>query len=115
MIEVISEYIVNETSGGQFELVFGRGGAWSKIFSRLPGYRGTNLLRDVRNPMRYLVIDLWDSSTVWKNALAETESEHSKLLATISDWTASKTELGAFRVQAEGTIRPVEKHRRSRR
>lgn len=115
MIEIISEYIVHESDRGQFELVFARGGAWSKLFARHRGFRGTSLLRDKENPGRYLIIDVWDSSTDWKDAIAETQSEYSELMATLSTWTQSKARLGIFEIHAEGTVRPVEKprHRRS--
>lgn len=115
MIEVISEFVVIDADRGQFELVFGRGGAWGKLFDRCPGYRGTSLLRDVENPLRYLIIDIWDSPEVREDTLAETESDYSKLLATMSEWTMSKTELGTFRLQAEGTVQPMTKTRRKRR
>ncbi len=114
MIEVISEFIVIDSNRGHFELAFGRGGAWGKVFGNCPGYRGTSLLRDVDNPLRYLVIDIWDSPESREDALAEIESEYSELLLAMSEWTFSRTELGTFRIQAEGTVRPKAQARRRR-
>jgi len=111
LIEIISEYIVHEADRGQFELVFARGGAWSKLFARQRGFRGTSLLRDEEDPGRYLIIDFWDSSTDWKDAIAESQSEYSELMATLSTWTQSKARLGIFEIHAEGTVRPIEKPR----
>lgn len=111
MIEVISEYIVHESSRGQFELVFSRGGAWSQLFSRSPGFRGTSLLLDEESPGRYLVVDLWDTPVDRENALAQTQSAYSELLARMSEWTESKAELGIFKIRGVGTVRPIEKPR----
>jgi hypothetical protein len=59
MFEFVWEFVAKEEARGQFELVYGPGGAWSKLFARCPGYRGTNVLRNTENTQRYLTIDLW--------------------------------------------------------
>ena len=46
MVEIVWEFVVKEEARGQFELAYGPGGAWSKLFARCPGFRGTTLLRD---------------------------------------------------------------------
>jgi heme-degrading monooxygenase HmoA len=106
MIEIVWEFVVNEEARGQFELAYGPGGAWSKLFARCPGFRGTTLLRDTKNPRRYLTIDFWDTEAQWEQVLAERKAEYSNLHATFGDWTESKTEVGIFRVLAEATVRP---------
>jgi heme-degrading monooxygenase HmoA len=111
MIEIVCEFIVKDHTRGQFELVFGKGGAWSTLFTRSPGFRGTTLLRDTNNPRRYLAIDVWDSAEHHDNALAEHQTEYADLLASFADWTDSRVELGMFRIQAEATVRPSGKKR----
>ncbi len=106
MVEMIWEFVVKEEARGQFELAYGPGGAWSKLFARSPGFRGTTLLRDTKNPRRYLTIDLWDTEAQWEQALAEHKTEYSDLDAAFADWTESRTEVGVFRVLAEATVRP---------
>jgi heme-degrading monooxygenase HmoA len=106
MIEFVWEFVVKKETQGQFELAYGPGGEWSKLFSRQPGFRGTTLMRDMDNPLRYLVIDLWDSSSLREEMLADQASEYSALEASFDEWVASKTELGIFRVLAEATVRP---------
>lgn len=114
MIEIIWEFVVKEEARGQFELTYGPGGAWSKLFTRSPGYRGTTLLRDTKNPRRFLTIDLWDTEAQHEQILAERAEEYSNLHANLGDLTESKTEVGVFRVLAEGTVRPRGKARRSK-
>jgi len=106
MIEIVWEFVVKEQARGQFELAYGPGGAWSKLFARCPGFRGTTLLRDTKNPRRYLTIALWDTGAQREQMLAERKAEYSNLEAAFGDWTESKTEVGTFRVLAEATVHP---------
>jgi hypothetical protein len=112
VIEIVCEFILKEEARGQFELAYGPGGAWSKLFAQCPGFRGTTLLRDTKNPRRYLTIDLWDTEAQRVQALLERGDDYSSLEAAFSDWTDSRTELGLFRVQAEATVRPRGRARR---
>jgi len=114
MIEIVCEFVVKEEARGQFELAYGPGGAWSKLFAQSSGFRGTTLLRDEKNPRRYLTIDLWDTEAQQKQALAERQAEYADLDAASAEWTESRTEVGIFRVLAEGTVRPRGRSRRSK-
>jgi hypothetical protein len=106
MVEFVWAFVVKEEARGQFELVYGPGGAWSKLFARYPGFRGTTVLRDTENPRRYLTIDLWETGAQREQALAESKSEYSDLEVALADWTESRTEVGVFRVLAEATVHP---------
>jgi heme-degrading monooxygenase HmoA len=106
MVEIVWEFVVKEEAQGQFELAYGPGGAWGKLFARCPGFRGTTVLRDTKNPRRYLTIDLWETEARREQALAESKAEYSDLEAAFGEWTESKTEVGMFRVLAEATVRP---------
>jgi hypothetical protein len=106
MIEIACEFVVKEEARGQFELAFGPGGAWSKLFARCPGFRGTTVLRDTKDPRRYLTIDLWDTVAQREQMLAEHKTEYSDLEASFADWTESRTEVGIFRALAEATVHP---------
>ena len=114
MIEIVWEFVVKEEAQGQFELAYGPGGAWSKLFARCPGFRGTTLIRDTQNPRRYLTIDLWDSLEQREQALDEHKAEYADLDAAFAGWTETETELGIFRARAEATVRPPGRTRRGR-
>jgi heme-degrading monooxygenase HmoA len=105
MIEMVWEFLVKEEAGGQFELTYGPGGAWSTLFADCPGFRGTTVLRDAKNLRRYLVIDLWDAEDQREQVLAEREDEYAKLESDLADWTESKMDVGIFRVLSEATVR----------
>jgi len=106
MVQVVWEFLVKDEARGQFELAYGPGGAWSKLFGRSTGFRGTTLLRDAKNPCRYLAIDFWDTEAQREQILTEHKSEYSKLDAAFAEWTESEAEVGVFRVMAEATVRP---------
>src|SRR3990170_7985672 len=97
MIEIVWEYVVKDEARGQFELAYGPGGAWSKLFARYPGYRGTTLLRDTKNPRRYLTIDFWETGAQREQMLAERKAEYANLDAAFGDCPI----LGLRRVSSE--------------
>jgi heme-degrading monooxygenase HmoA len=106
MIEIVWEFVVKEDARGQFELAYGPGGAWSKLFARCPGFRGITVLRDTKSPRRYLTIDLWESEALREQTLTEHKAEYSDLETALGEWTVSKAEVGIFGVLAEATVRP---------
>jgi heme-degrading monooxygenase HmoA len=106
MIEIVWEFIVKEEARGQFELAYGPGGAWSKLFAHCPGFRGITVLREAKDPRRYLTIDLWETDTQREQALAERKVEYADLETAFGEWTESMTEVGIFRVLAEATVHP---------
>lgn len=109
MVEIIWEYIVRDQSRGQFELTFGPGGAWSRIFTGAPGFRGITLLRDLEDMGRYLAIELWNSEIDRDNSISEDNLDYMDLITNLDTWTESKAQVGTFRVLAEATIRPKAK------
>ena len=114
MIEIIWEFVVKEEARGQFELAYGPGGAWSKLFAKCQGFRGITMVRDTKNPRRYLTIDFWDTGDQREQALSERKAEYASLDAALGEWTESKTEVGIFRVLAEGTVHPSGRARGSK-
>ncbi len=114
MVEIIWEFVVKEEARGQFELAYGPGGAWSKLFARCPGFRGTTVLRDTENPRRYLTIDLWETAAQREQALAEHKAEYADLEAAFGDWIESRAEVGTFSVRAEATVHPRVRAARSK-
>lgn len=113
MVEIVWEYVVKEEAQGQFELAYGPGGAWSKLFGQCAGFRGTTLMRDINNPRRFLTIDLWDSLEQREQALADNREAYDSLDASYDEWTESEREVGVFRILAQGSVRPKGRSRRS--
>ena len=112
MVEIIREFLVKEEARGHFELAFGPGGAWSNLFGQCKGFRGTTLLRGIKDRRRYVSVELWDTEEQREQALAGRQAEYSSLDANFAEWTESQTEVGVFQVLAEATIRPRARTRR---
>jgi heme-degrading monooxygenase HmoA len=74
LIALVFSYEVRETA--EFERAYGPGGDWEQFFQGASGYIGTELLRDVDEPDRYLVIDRWESSDAYNAFLIEHNDEY---------------------------------------
>ena len=68
MIALVFSYDV--TDEPEFERIYGPEGDWAHFFRAGAGYIGTELLKDVEIPGRYLVIDRWESADAY-NAFVE--------------------------------------------
>ena len=74
MIALVFRYEVRDPE--QFERVYGPEGEWAQFFRRREGFIGTELLRDMEEAERYLVIDRWESVDAYNEFLAEYQDEY---------------------------------------
>jgi heme-degrading monooxygenase HmoA len=74
VIALVFSYDVREPA--EFERAYGPDGDWSQFFSGARGYIGTELLRDVETPGRYLVIDRWESAEAYNTFATEHREDY---------------------------------------
>jgi heme-degrading monooxygenase HmoA len=74
MIALVFSYEVRNAA--EFERAYGAGGEWAQFFEQGQGYIGTELLRDVEAPGRYLVVDRWESAEVYNAFVAAHREEY---------------------------------------
>jgi heme-degrading monooxygenase HmoA len=74
VIALVFSYEVRDPA--QFEAAYGPEGEWASFFAGAPGYIGTELLRDVEMPGRYLVVDRWDSAEAYNAFAGEHREEY---------------------------------------
>ena len=74
MIALVFSYEVRDAQA--FETAYGADGEWSQFFAQGAGYIGTELLRDVEHPTRYLVVDRWDSADAYNAFATENREEY---------------------------------------
>ena len=74
MIALVFSYDVADTA--EFERVYGPDGDWAAFFRPGRGYVGTELLRDLEQPGRYLVIDRWESADAYDAFVAANRDEY---------------------------------------
>ena len=72
MLVLVFSYDAREPE--HFEHVYGPDGEWAQFFRQARGYVGTELLKDVEAPGRYLVLDRWESRDAY-NAFVEANRE----------------------------------------
>jgi len=66
------EFRVKPESTSAFEKIYGPDGDWAQLFRRSPEYLGTELIRDLDRPGRYLTLDRWTS----RDALRHFKQQH---------------------------------------
>jgi heme-degrading monooxygenase HmoA len=74
VIALVFSYDVREPA--EFERAYGPDGDWSQFFAGARGFIGTELLRDVEAPGRYLVIDRWESADAYNAFAADHREEY---------------------------------------
>jgi heme-degrading monooxygenase HmoA len=74
VIALVFSYEVR--NAGEFERAYGPEGDWAAFFRQGRGYIGTELLRDVETPSRYLVVDRWESAEAYNEFAAEHRDEY---------------------------------------
>jgi heme-degrading monooxygenase HmoA len=74
MIALVFSYDVRDADA--FEHAYGAEGEWAQFFRQGAGYVGTELLRDVETPGRYLVIDRWESADAYNAFTTQYREEY---------------------------------------
>jgi heme-degrading monooxygenase HmoA len=74
VIALVFSYEVRNAD--EFEQVYGPSGEWARFFGMGTGYIGTELLRDVEHPTRYLVIDRWETAEAYNAFVAGHRDEY---------------------------------------
>ncbi len=74
MIALVFSYEVRDAPA--FEQVYGPDGEWAQFFRQGAGYIGTELLRDLEEADRYMVIDRWESIEAYNAFIAEHQVEY---------------------------------------
>jgi heme-degrading monooxygenase HmoA len=79
-----------------FESVYGPSGEWAEFFGRGRGYVGTELLRELDNPGRYLVIDRWESREAFDQFAAEHQAEYFRRSEEAGVYYLQELQLGVY-------------------
>jgi heme-degrading monooxygenase HmoA len=74
VIALIFVYDVSQPE--EFERVYGPEGDWAQFFREGRGYVGTELLRDVEQPGRFLVVDRWESRDAYNTFVEQHRADY---------------------------------------
>ncbi len=94
MIAHVFSYEVRDPD--EFERAYGADGEWAEFFRQGRGYVGTELLRDVEMPGRYLVIDRWESADAYNAFVAERREEYMERVDATRFHYDSELRFGSF-------------------
>jgi heme-degrading monooxygenase HmoA len=94
LIALVFSYEVRDAPA--FEEVYGPDGEWAQFFRQGDGYIGTELLRDVELPGRYVVIDRWDSAEAYNAFSAGHRDEYMRRVDETSFHYRQELRFGTF-------------------
>ncbi|HEX4324520.1 MAG TPA: antibiotic biosynthesis monooxygenase family protein [Gaiellaceae bacterium] len=94
MIALVFSYEVRDTA--EFERVYGPTGEWAEFFRQGRGFIGTELLRDVESPTRYLVVDRWESADAYNAFIGERRDAYMERVDATRFHYDSELRLGTF-------------------
>jgi heme-degrading monooxygenase HmoA len=97
---ILWEFHVEAPSRAQFERIYGSDGDWARLFSRAPGFRGTQLLHDPHDPDRYVTLDCWQDEAAFRAFHERWHPEYDALDRRCEGLAASEVLWGRFTVVA---------------
>lgn len=80
----------------RFEEAYGPRGVWAVFFRQSEGFVGTELNRDLKDPGRYLTLDLWVSKAACDQFRADYQGAYAAMDAHCEALTEHEAELGRF-------------------
>ena len=98
MIQIVSEFRVPSDKREAFERHYAGGGTWAKFFKRDAAYKGTELLRDIADPGRYLTIDTWDDEDSYGAFRAMYRQEYAAIDKQMEALTEAEKRVGVFQM-----------------
>jgi heme-degrading monooxygenase HmoA len=66
LLVIVWEYMVKPDRIGDFEDVYRPDGAWGTLFREAPGFVSITLMKDLRDPNRFVIADRWTSETLYE-------------------------------------------------
>jgi heme-degrading monooxygenase HmoA len=71
-------------------------GKWHRFFSSSPDYLGTEVLRDVNNKERLVILDRWSSKISYDNFLDRHCKEYEEIDHNLRNLTDAENSIGSF-------------------
>ena len=90
---------VETRTSRDFESSYGANGEWVNLFNRHPAFIRTELLKDQKDPMRFLTIDTWKSREQYMSFRKEFQKEYDAIDNKCEAFTLNEQSLGEFDLQ----------------
>ena len=96
MYTIVWQFTVERRNVDAFVAAYGPTGDWARLFGRAQGFRGTTLLRDAADPLRYVTLDRWDSLQDFERFREEFGSAYVEMDARFERLTSAEQLIGRF-------------------
>jgi len=96
MLVIVWEYVVKPDRIEDFESFYRADGDWAELFRGDPGFVSTTLMRDLRDPHRYMVADRWTDEALYEEFKRTHAAEYDALDRRCRRMLERETELGRF-------------------
>jgi len=96
MLVVVWEYVARPDRVEEFESFYRPDGPWGDLFRQCPAFVSTTLMKDLRNPRRFMVADRWTHETPYEEFKRERSDEYEGLSARGARLYEREAEIGRF-------------------
>src|SRR6185503_11328236 len=96
MLVVVWEYVAKPDRIADFESFYRPDGPWAELFRECPAFISITLMKDLREPRRFLVADRWTSETVYEEFKRGIAERYEEMSARGRRLYERETELGRF-------------------
>ena len=96
MLLVVWEYMAKPERVEEFESFYRPDGPWGELFRQCPAFVSTTLMKDLRNPRRFVVADRWTSETMHEEFKRERALEYRSLSERGARLHEREAEIGRF-------------------
>ena len=80
----------------EFENAYGPHGVWTDLFSRVNGYLGTSLLKEIDSDNIYIAVDRWDSKETFHSFKERYEIDYETIDRHFEEITEFEIQIGEF-------------------
>ena len=98
---IVWEFRVRLDREKDFVEKYGPDGNWARFFRGSQAYIGTELVRDVTDPRRFLTLDYWQSQSEFKRFREQNRAEYERLDKEFEKLAETETRLGSFWIGIE--------------
>jgi len=100
MFVVLWEFDVKSECVDMFTLAYAGSGEWARLFAKDGKFRGTRLLQNISEPLRFVTMDIWENQADYDRFLKQEADAYRDLDAKCAAWTTAERHLNSFDADA---------------
>jgi hypothetical protein len=96
VIALVWQFEIEAVKTDEFEAFYGAGGPWAEVARRDRAYLGASFVRDLGEPLRYMLTEYWSEIVVYEHHHHQFKTEFLLLEEQRNALVKSVTPLGVF-------------------